>query len=93
MKWTLLTLGIFLAAALAAAKDARDPRMVQAETAVLEQMFDPGSAQFRSEQIAEHAKTTQGWAIAGEVNGKNRFGGYVGYRQFIYADGKATIYP
>jgi hypothetical protein len=38
-------------------------------------MFDPSSAVFRGIQTTE-------LGYCGEVNGKNRFGGYVGYRKF-----------
>lgn len=43
--------------------------------AVMDRLFDPESAQFRN--VRGH-----GVAICGEVNAKNKLGGYVGYKQF-----------
>lgn len=42
------------------------------------QMLDPGSATFQgiSEKLAD-------FAYCGEVNAKNRMGGYVGYKRFF----------
>lgn len=43
-------------------------------------MIDPASAQFRDEHtyVAEHGTVT-----CGEINGKNSFGGYVGFKRFM----------
>lgn len=56
---------------------------------VLALMNDPDSAQFRGERL-------RGWTVAdgllcGEVNAKNRMGGYVGYRPFSAYGGFATV--
>lgn len=45
-------------------------------------LIDPESARFRSMGVYEQG--FGGIVICGEVNSKNRFGGYVGYRTFIY---------
>ena len=43
---------------------------------VREKMLDPDAAQFRGvEKRGE-------WTVCGEVNGKNRFGAYVGFKKF-----------
>lgn len=49
---------------------------------------DPGSAQFRGVQA-------RGDVVCGEVNGKNGFGAYVGYRRFISIPrtGEVTFAP
>lgn len=48
-------------------------------TVVTHDFFDPTSAMFR-----ELVASDSGRQICGYVNGKNRFGGYVGYRPFLY---------
>ncbi len=48
-----------------------------AKLAVKRDLSDPESAQFRNiKNVGTH--------ICGEVNAKNRFGGYTGYRRFAY---------
>jgi hypothetical protein len=50
------------------------------ETAVKDQLIDPESAIFSDIE-------TKAGVTCGVVNSKNRFGGYVGQRVFIYKDG------
>lgn len=58
------------------AEDVTDAkRIAKAKDAVAYQLFDPDSATFRN----VHARSTD---VCGEVNAKNRYGGYVGYRTF-----------
>lgn len=60
---------------------------------VLAELNDPDSAKFRNEWLAS------GWSVwsvkhgilCGEVNAKNRMGGYVGYVKFSTLDGMADI--
>jgi hypothetical protein len=49
-------------------------------------LIDPSSAQFRNVTVVD------GW-VCGEVNAKNRFGAYVGYKPFYgtYIDGAEAI--
>jgi hypothetical protein len=47
-----------------------------AENAVKQKLIDPSSAEFRN------VRPTSAWGICGEVNAKNRMGGYVGFRYF-----------
>lgn len=49
-----------------------------AKEAVLEKLNDPNSAQFRNLRIGK-----SGDLICGEVNAKNRMGGYVGFVTFM----------
>lgn len=49
----------------------------KAEDAVRKQMIDPASTAFR-------ALEDRNGFVCGEVNSRNRFGGYVGFRRFIY---------
>lgn len=51
------------------------------------QLKDPGSAQFRSVRIVNHPN---GKLICGEINGKNSYGGYVGFRLFAASPSGAT---
>lgn len=72
---------IFAAALLAgcAEQEARD--------AVAAQLKDPGSAQFRNVKVTDKG-------ACGEVNGKNLFGAYVGFREFVYRkeNGRVEIF-
>ena len=56
----------------------------EVKTAVAAKMVDPGSATFQalSEKGAD-------FAYCGEVNAKNRMGGYVGYQKFFAQRGSA----
>ncbi len=55
------------------------------KAAVAAQMVDPGSATFQAltEKIPD-------FAYCGEVNAKNRMGGYVGYRKFFAQRGASS---
>lgn len=52
----------------------------KAKLAITARFKDPDSAKFRSLYISNKALPT----LCGEVNAKNSYGGYVGYRGFIY---------
>lgn len=51
---------------------------------------DPSSIEFRNQQL--HQKTEYGAAACGEVNGKNSFGGYTGYKGFVVTEKDSKIY-
>lgn len=59
----------------------------EARTAVARIAIDPASAQFRDLFVsvtpnpAEEGRMR--WALCGEMNAKNRYGGYVGFQRFI----------
>lgn len=56
---------------------------------VLDRLNDPGSAQFR--EVKLYAKSGAG---CGEVNAKNRMGGYVGFTLFVaFKDGDVRFEP
>lgn len=62
----------------------------QGEAAILRGFFDPTSAQFQWDQgiVGGWFKPVlgakiPGWWTCGLVNGKNRMGGYVGFRRFV----------
>ena len=51
-------------------------------------LFDPGSAQFQNIRL-----NPDGTALCGQVNAKNRMGGYVGFRQFLVTQEKGVEMP
>lgn len=53
---------------------------------VLAELSDPDSAQFRGEKVIG-PWTVDGSTLCGELNAKNRMGGYVGYAKFYSAYG------
>lgn len=60
-----------------------------AQIAVLDTLIDRDSAKFRNVSVRTQASGTK--AVCGEVNAKNRMGGYAGYKRFISAGiGKFT---
>lgn len=52
-------------------------RFHDVKEAVANELFDPGSAKFRN-----FREKIDGFSYCGEVNGKNKFGGYVGFKRF-----------
>ncbi len=54
-----------------------------ARTAVRERLTDPRSAQFQRERTSKSA-------VCGEVNAKNRMGGYVGFQQYLFSTDTKT---
>lgn len=64
----------------------------QAKTAAMDSvkrtLKDPASARFQNLRVQTHP---EGKIVCGEVNAKNSFGGYVGFRQFIAGSTHATI--
>ena len=59
---------------------------VEAKAAVADSLRDPSSAEFR--EVFEGPTAT-----CGEVNGKNAYGAYAGFKRFVYADGIARVEP
>lgn len=57
-----------------------------AREAVAYQLRDPASAQFR--EVFTHQGN-----VCGQVNGKNGFGAYTGFKRFYVADGKVEMEP
>lgn len=55
----------------------------EAERAVATQLSDPESAQFRNERVE---KGPNGAIVCGEVNSRNRLGGYAGFSRFGYVE-------
>lgn len=57
-----------------------------AKAAVAAILRDPSSAEFRNIKVGTGA-------TCGEVNGKNAYGAYAGFKPFVYTDGVALIEP
>lgn len=58
----------------------------KAKEAVSNSLKDPGSAQFRNVRIG------RGSVVCGDVNGKNSYGGYVGFRPFAAGTDGASLW-
>jgi hypothetical protein len=58
---------------------ADEPNFVRAEKLVLERLTDPDSAKFRRLVAIGNDKTI----VCGQVNSKNQFGGYTGFKTFM----------
>lgn len=52
------------------------------ESSVRQEMRDPGSAQFRNLRVLAGEREDQR-LVCGEVNAKNGYGGYVGFKPFL----------
>ncbi|EPG4500477.1 TPA: hypothetical protein R4Y11_001813 [Citrobacter freundii] len=60
-----------------------------AQSAIKNQMKDPDSTNFKS--VREITNSQGGRFVCGEVNSKNSYGGYVGFKTFAYQRGRAVI--
>jgi hypothetical protein len=73
-----------------------EAQMKTLQESVAYDLYDPSSAQFRNIQVADNTypdgHTVRG--VCGEINGKNRLGGYVGFTGFtgkIDASGRYVV--
>ncbi|MBJ8972711.1 MULTISPECIES: hypothetical protein [Citrobacter] len=60
-----------------------------AQSAIKNQMKDPDSTNFKS--VREITNSQGGKFVCGEVNSKNSYGGYVGFKIFAYQGGRTVI--
>ena len=68
-------------------QERRDTQMVDAaKKRIAYSLTDPDSAKFREVFVAPNQV-----AVCGDVNAKNSFGGYTGFRKFIYSSSKQGI--
>ena len=56
--------------------------------AIADTLKDPASAQFRNVRLVQYL---DGAVICGEINGKNSYGGYVGFRDFVGGTSTGTM--
>lgn len=85
-----------LLATAAAAELSHGQIAANAKTAVSKGLKDPDSAQFRGMYLTREPAQSQGKTymvdhVCGEVNAKNGYGGYVGYRRFAVVDDLAFV--
>ena len=91
-KWTFASIAVFATFGLhGCAENSEDGQLSRKDKAELVSitkeivaihLSDPDSARFRNMGVYE--KPLGGFVVCGEVNGKNRLGGYVGYRRFFF---------
>lgn len=62
----------------------------EAQELVRHDMLDPSATQFRNMAV-----NNKGGCVTGEVNGKNRFGAYTGFRPFVVdiRSNKSAVMP
>jgi len=69
------------------AKEAENAQIEALKSKVLERLTDPASAQFRKLKLLQDNK-----GLCGEVNAKNKLGGYAGFSAFaVDPNGKAVV--
>jgi len=56
--------------------------------AIADTLKDPASTQFRNVRLVQYL---DGAVICGELNGKNSYGGYVGFRDFVGGTNTGTM--
>ncbi len=67
---------------------ARDELIAKAQQTIANQLKDPAAAQFRNVNVKDYAG---GVLVCGEVNGKNSYGAYVGFKRFVAGPTAGTI--
>lgn len=63
--------------------------IVAAERGVRAELKDPNAAQFRDVRASYTEEF--GVVACGRVNAKNEFGGYAGFRRFVFGDGRVIL--
>ncbi len=69
-------------------KNGQDKTIAAAQDSAKRSLKDPDSAKFQNIRIAEY---DGGKVVCGEINAKNSYGGYVGYKRFVAGASGATI--
>jgi len=83
------TLIIAAMVAVAACTGGDDTVVAQAQADVAKTLRDPSSAQFR--EVIVRRATTGAQIVCGEVNGRNGYGGYAGFQEFIWHSGNVEM--
>ncbi|MFZ3173391.1 MAG: hypothetical protein WA146_00725 [Thiobacillus sp.] len=80
---------VFGICCLCALSGCGDANISEAKAAIEEALFDPSSVEYRN--VVSY---TEG-IVCGEVNAKNKMGGYVGFKDFIFRNGNEPdpFYP
>lgn len=71
------------------ANGTEEQAITRAQAVVAATLKDPGSAQFRNMRLVDYL---DGRVVCGEVNGKNSYGGYVGFTPFVASTYAADLY-
>jgi hypothetical protein len=74
------TAGHIAAVRAALLTETREQVIEKGKAAIANKLKDPSSAQFRNVRLVKYL---DGEVICGEINGKNSYGGYVGYSDFV----------
>ena len=89
-----LAFSLASAITLAVAGCSPDPKqalITKAEQSVRQSLKDPDSAEFSDVQVKGVVSDDLAVAVVcGQVNAKNSFGGYVGYRRFYFLNSSGT---
>jgi len=93
MKFKLVTISFALCCVngFAKNKDSNNNLVKEAKNKITENFKDPDSAKFRNVGVYKAAKGDGELSVCGEVNAKNSYGAYVGYRSFVYGGGLSAI--
>lgn len=91
MKCFVFAAAVFAASAAAAQSGGGEKAFIRESQARIEaQLKDPGSVQYRNLFVSKQ-QGDDALFLCGEVNAKNAYGGYVGFRQFISAPGERQL--
>src|SRR4051794_8069685 len=83
--WPALLVAVALSSTIMAATPVRSPLGAKAKSIIANRLVDPSSLMVRNTHVATVTADGQSLTLlCGEYNSKNRFGGYVGFRQFVY---------
>lgn len=66
----------------------RNAAIADAKKEIAKDLRDPESAQYRKENAA---RMPRGFLVCGEINSKNGFGGYTGFKPFLFYTGKLIV--
>lgn len=65
--------------------------VAKVKSEVTKDFRDPEGARFREMALFKTKTGKTGNFVCGQVNAKNAYGAYVGYRNFVYSDGLVAI--
>lgn len=90
---SLVVLIPLLAVTYAYADDREAKAIERAQAIVTKDFKDPGSAQFRNDVAYRppKPKDENDFIVCGEVNGKNLYGGYVGFQKYYVLGDKSAL--
>lgn len=70
-------------------KNGQEKTIAAAQDSIKRGLKDPNSAEFQNLRIANY---NNGKVVCGEINAKNSYGGYVGYKRFVAGISGALIF-